>query len=111
VLSWSPVENVLLFDRNSCLPPDWQLTFVNADGRGMRPIADASIGVQPMFYSWSPDGRRMAVVSSSRVILIDVKTTATESIPLTVNPPLFGVSWLASDWISVFAGGGRGFCP
>jgi dipeptidyl aminopeptidase/acylaminoacyl peptidase len=111
VVSWSPVENVLLFDRDSCRPSDWQLTLVDGDGNNMRPLANPSLEVQPMFHAWSPDGRRIAVVSSTDVILIDLKSGATESTRLTVQPPLFGISWLAPDWLSVFAGGGTDFCP
>jgi hypothetical protein len=111
VLSWSPVENVLLFDRNSCRPPDWQLTLVDGDGSNMRPLADPSLGIQPMFHAWSPDGSRLAAVTNTDVVLIDVTTGTTQSVPLSVNPPLFGVSWLAPGWLSVFAGGGTDFCP
>jgi hypothetical protein len=111
VLSWSPVENVLLFDRNSCRPPDWQLTLVDGDGSNMRPLGDPSLGVQPMFHAWSPDGSRLAAVTNTGVVLIEVTTGTTQSVPLSVNPPLFGVSWLAPGWLSVFAGGGADFCP
>jgi hypothetical protein len=111
VLSWSPVENVLLFDRDSCRPPKWQLTLVDGDGSNMRPLADPSLEIQPMFHAWSPDGSRLAAVTNTDVVSIDVTTGTTQSVPLSVNPPLFGVSWLAPGLLSVFAGGGTDFCP
>jgi dipeptidyl aminopeptidase/acylaminoacyl peptidase len=64
-LAWSPVDEAIIFARDSGGSENMQLFWVAADGSGERRLTRDD-GAMHVFGGWSPDGRRIAYSANRR---------------------------------------------
>lgn len=69
----------------------------------------AKTGTEPMLPDWSPDGRKVAIVSNSKLIIYDLKTKLEEEIKVNVVIPLSPARWSPSGDKLLFAGKNHSF--
>jgi Tol biopolymer transport system component len=103
-ISWSPDGKQLAFDAENATVPsgcmenctDWRVLVMNADGSGLRLVADAA-----KFPSWSGDGRRLAYFSGyspgygdyGGVTMTTLASAANVYIPAYNSGPTAGPAW------------------
>ena len=79
---WSPADDWIAYRT-----PESELRLIRPDGTGDRPV---EIGVDPGYFSWSPDGRFLRYATTLYTRVLEIDTGLEITLPIQ---PVRRVSW------------------